>query len=544
MTIMKKIKSMNRSTLFRICFLFSFILLFMNAVQPDKKSTITIEILDDTMGIPTPVRVHLTDAQGIALPPPKDAVALMHGQSNSHAGMRYARLQDSSFYADGRFEMDVQEGEYHIKIMKGIEYLELDDKLIVAPGQKLSRTYRLKRWINMPERGWYSSDDHIHLRRAPEDNETIRKWIEAEDVHVGNLLWMGDFWTVFFEQYAWGKEGLYQKGNYMLVSSQEEPRTVEIGHTISMGAEKPVRFYNEYYYFDKVFDRIHQFGGVTGYAHQGVTCSGYRGMTLDVLRDKVDFLELVQFCVAGGPLHVIHYYHFLDLGYKLCATGGSDFPYGWRGKNFGYHKEEGGRIGNARFYTYLGEDLTFDAWMKNLKAGHTFATSGPIIEFTVNGKLPGDEIDVPKGTTLSISAKAYGDGRQIPLRNLEIVGHGKVLKRTTLKDAGQSPEKLEIKFSLPVEHGIWIAAVCSAAGTQLAHTTPVYITVNGDGFYNPETVDFCLKKSEEYLQEIEKDLADPDITKVECQMWRYKDGINERIAEVREKLQELKHTLH
>jgi hypothetical protein len=49
-------------------------------------------------------------------------------------------------------------------------------------------------------------------------------------------------------------------------------------------------------------------------------------MTLDVLAGKIDFLELAQFCVPEGPLAVDHYYHFLDLGYRLTALAGSDFP--------------------------------------------------------------------------------------------------------------------------------------------------------------------------------------------------------------------------
>ena len=43
------------------------------------------------------------------------------------------------------------------------------------------------------------------------------------------------------------------------------------------------------------------------------------------------------------------------------------------------------------------------AWLAGLKAGHSFATNGPLIGFTVDGKLPGSEIDLPAGShTLQI----------------------------------------------------------------------------------------------------------------------------------------------
>ena len=81
----------------------------------------------------------------------------------------------------------------------------------------------------------------------------------------------------------------------------------------------------DYYSFDRLFDRVHELGGVTGFAHQGMSFHGYRGMVLNTLRGKTDFLELAQFCVPEGPLPVQHYYHFLDMGYKLTALAGSDF---------------------------------------------------------------------------------------------------------------------------------------------------------------------------------------------------------------------------
>ena len=99
----------------------------------------------------------------------------------------------------------------------------------------------------MPARGWYSADDHIHIRRSPRENPYILKWIAAEDVHVGALLRMGDSWRTYFEQYAFGDEGVYEDKGRVLTPGQEEPRTHEIGHTISLMADDTVRMEEEYY---------------------------------------------------------------------------------------------------------------------------------------------------------------------------------------------------------------------------------------------------------------------------------------------------------
>ena len=175
----------------------------------------------------------------------------------------------------------------------------------------------------------------------------MRDWIAAEDVHVGVLLQMGNFWTTYFSQYAWGAKGRYGEGGYILTPGQEEPRTHEIGHTISLGAENFVRFQSEYYSYDKVFDRVHELGGVSGYAHSAMSFHGYRGMTLDVLAGKIDFLEVMQFCVPEGPLARTTTIAFLTSA-KVTALAGLTFRVHaaarWRGTG-------GTEIGDARFYT-------------------------------------------------------------------------------------------------------------------------------------------------------------------------------------------------
>ena len=533
-------KFVTKAEFFRALVAFTLILFLVCSVETDDRARLNVTIIDNSTGQMTPVRVKIIDLNGIAVSPPEAAIAVMWGPSDQARG--YASLPDSSFYVDGSFDMKVEPGTYTIKISKGYEYLSLQEKLNLDEDRNISRTYLMKRWIDMPSRGWYSSDDHIHLRRSPRENPLILRWIAAEDIHIGNLLWMGDFWTSVYSQYAFGEEGRYQEGNYLLVPSQEEPRTPEIGHTISMGADDRVRFRSEYYLYDKVFDRIHELNGVSGYAHQGMSFHGYRGMTLDIPRNRIDFLELLQFCVAGGPLHVKHYYHFLDLGFKITAAAGSDFPWCGRGPRFGV-AYEGPRIGDVRFYTYMGDEFSYEAWMNNLKAGHTFVSSGPILEFTVNNKLPGDELDVSAGTPLKIIAKAYGNTEQIPLRNLEIIGHGKVLAKVDAGDVEQNTEQLQIELTLPVDHGIWIAARCSASVTQMAHTTPVYIRVNGGSFCNLETKDNYLVLSEEYLKEIETELDNPG-NQLDSQMRRHETGVRERIEETRKILKHLKTNLH
>jgi hypothetical protein len=250
----------------------------------------------------------------------------------------------------------------------------------------------------------------------------------------------------------------------------------------------------------------------------------------------VDFLELLQFCVEGGPLHLDHYYHFLDLGYKLTATAGSDFP--WCGKSSGWSAQ----IGNARFYTFVGDTFTFDTWKKNFKAGHTFVSSGPMLDLKVNDKIPGDNLDVDQGSVIRIQAEAFGQPEMVPLKSLEIVAHGKVIGKSLYRESGQSSGRIEIEMELPVNKGQWIAARCQAKDQQMAHTTPVYVTINGGGFINPETAPEYLDLSEQYLKELESVISERD-DRVDYNAWRYKDNLTQRIAETRGILEKIRENL-
>ena len=89
------------------------------------------------------------------------------------------------------------QGRYQLVLSKGPEYLQQRHEIALGADGHVE-VFRLERWIDMPARGWYSADGHIHLRRSPRENPHILNWIAAEDLQVGALLQMGDAWTTHF----------------------------------------------------------------------------------------------------------------------------------------------------------------------------------------------------------------------------------------------------------------------------------------------------------------------------------------------------------
>ena len=156
--------------------------------------------------------------------------------------------------------------------------------------------------------------------------EDLGVWgqVAAEDVHVGNLLEMGNIVTTHFRQPAWGPAGRFLRDGHMIVSGQEDPRTAQRGHTIHHNLQAPIHLpQEEFFSYHKVFEASHAQGGVSGYAHMGQLFNGRRGLALDVPFGLVDFIEVLQ----GGRLDAAAWYPFLNLGFKVSPAAGSDYPY-------------------------------------------------------------------------------------------------------------------------------------------------------------------------------------------------------------------------
>jgi hypothetical protein len=496
-------------------------------------STLVISVKDSATAQHTPARIKVTRNGHVVKQLPAGALSVMYGLWD-HADA-FGFQPDSSFYMNGTCSLHIDPGTYKIHVSKGFEYLDEASSVIVDSSQ-VETTFLMNRWINMPSKGWYSADTHIHLRRSPREDTLLNKWIQAENLNIGVLLRMGDFWETYYDQYAWGDKGVYQEGNFLLSPGQEDPRTPELGHALGIGASDKVRYSKDYYYYDKVFDKLHELNGITGYAHQAETFHGYRGLVLDGLRNKVDAMELLQFCVSDQPLQTQHYYHMLDLGIPITAIAGSDFP--WCGNDhINGRPENSARIGNVRFYTNVRGNLTFNNWKQGLCAGRTFVSSGPMIEFSVNDSLPGSTVRVKKGSSIKIKAKAYGHPKQVPLSRIEIVSHGEVVKVLEASDKNRS--ELELSIDLKVPYGMWIAARCFAGKQQVAHTTPIYVVNDSNAFHNPKTVANYIALSEQYLDELVAEINKRN-ENPEYQSWRYKKGLEMRIQEVRNILSTLK----
>jgi len=455
---------------------------------------LSVELVDSEKNSLTPARVGVY-TQAIGFLRPSNVIPLFISESE----VFYRNTVDPTwpsphkrvFYTTGEFEMAVPSGPCRLIIRKGIEYLLYDETINIQAGERVKRKISMERWINLPEQGWYSSDDHVHIGRNGLNNEPILQLAQAEDVHVAQMLQMGDIDRIYFLQYAWGDEGMVVDGDYVLRSGQEDPRTRFRGHVIMLNPTNGIHDRETYYIYEDVFDTTHRMGGMAGYAHYGILLNAERGLSIDVPLGKVDFMELIQF----HQLRTDVMYHFWNMGFRIIPTAGSDFPV------------SNSLLGDARFFVHVDGPFSYADWYRGLQAGHTFVSDGPVLEFIVDGMLPGSEINLIGPNKLRVQAVARINPTLDQLERLEIVQMGEVIKTVTADENGQIP--LQIQMDLDVSQSAWIAARAFGKRTK-AHTAPVYLVVDGKRILNKHELPKALERVEEKLREIEEGMVSKD----------------------------------
>ena len=409
------------------------------------------------------------------------------------------------FYSDGQYKAQIPAGDYDLVVSKGPEYRVVHQKFTVTADEELKLNLSMERWDDLSAKGWYSGDGHIHVTRQVSDNEAVSAYMQAEDVHVSNILQMGNPTSTYFHQYAFGEPGRYLEENYALVPGVEDPRTAHRGHTYTLNIREPARDRNSYFLYHRVFEAYRRQGGLSGYAHVGTGWfNENRGLALDVPFGSVDFVEIMQ----GGLLYLEEWYGFLNLGYRVLPMAGSDFPYM-------------DQPGSVRNYVKVEGEFSTPAWFDALGRGHTFVTNGPMLELSVNGQPMGSALDVKRGQPMRVLASARINPDIDHLDRLELVIHGDVVKSVSAK---RGAESLVLSYVMNAGGSQWIAARAYGKEQAISHTAPIYVSVDGAGTWSAEKAPAVVEK---LRRELESLRDDPIAVHLELEPWEAGPGLAE-----------------
>ena len=192
----------------------------------------------------------------------------------------------------------------------------------------------------------------------------------------------------------------------------------------------------------------------------------------DIAAGLLDALEVQCFDPTLDSPPIREWYRYLDAGYRLPLVGGTD------------KMSAEVPLGQVRTWARLGEDeeLTLPAWTAAIRAGRTFVTSGPILELTVDGRSPGDELVADAGASIEVELVARA--AQPIISAVEVVLDGRIVASRVVTSAVTELRLLEV---IRVERTGWLAgrsrspyAIGSAfASSMAAHTSAVFLEVHG-----------------------------------------------------------------
>jgi TolB protein len=457
---------------------------------------------------PVATRVSIVDANGHPLVPPGHQ-ARFDGQTGT-----------VFFYSDGVLDMEVPAGQITVSVARGLAAPVERSTVTVAAGARANLAVELTPVWNAQAAGWLSGDQHFHLnyggpyRLDPTDLELV---LAGEDLDVATPL-VANLHERFGEQgwFGWG-----ERGEAPLVRFGQEVRSHFLGHIGLIGTDElfwPWVWgpgYEVYGQDDRtnaeVTAHARAQGGLASYVHPSgadpFANPAARGLPVELVADGVlgDVQALEIACLWTDEVGTAEvWYHLLNLGHPVAATSGSDVML-----NF-YRTMAPGA---TRTYVHTGGASDFDAYLDGMKAGRSFVTNGPLVQFTVDDAMPGDVTAADGAAAWSLRLHTAVD-----VATIDVIVNGEVVESLQAGDGAHQAFSGEI--DLP--DGGWVALrVLGPATTAwpgmdsyaFAHTSPVWIgevgSVNAEAETRSATV--LLAALAGARQELEAGYAGTDI---------------------------------
>jgi len=403
------------------------------------------------------------------------------------------------FHAHGRASVMVPVGEVTVMVSKGLEYAAESRTMTLAAPKPKPKTpptpvaFTLKRIADLPAAGWYSGDLHVHMNYGGHYVVTPKELAfqaRAEDVHVIEALIVNKEDRVPDVAWFTGHPDAASTATNLIVFGQEF-HTSYWGHTGILGPTDHVLLPDYAAYTGTaaaslvpmnadVLALAHAQGALGGYVHPfddpvvptDSSVPLHHELPVDVALGLVDYMEILGFADHRNTAAV--WYKLLNCGFHLPAGAGTDAM-----TNFASLR---GPVGLNRVYVKSGPGaLDHARFLKALRAGHTFATNGPLLELTVNGREIGSDVALkaPAPVTVKASMRSI-----VAVDRVEIVVNGVVVDSLPLSADHKSASGTR---TLRVDRSSWVVLRAWSAHAQppvldmypYATTSPVYLTVAG-----------------------------------------------------------------
>jgi hypothetical protein len=416
-------------------------------------------------------------------------------------------------------ELAVPAAPLTVTVARGVEYDPATLSVHPRPGSREQIHLSPRPRLDARARGWYSADLHVHAHYSgdlvvtPDDLALMQV---GEGLNVMSVLAANLNTTRVYDQEAFealvGQDLPWTDGN-TLARYGIEYRNDLLGHFHAFApSAPPARYQTGHVPAQGQEDwppnavacaEQRELGATVGYAHpvwrpfspdgspdsvfepgvMGVRSVEARELVVDAALGLVDSIDLLGYNDWEASTQLYH--HLLGCGIRLAVSVGTDV---FLSISHGLHSDPPGW---ARMYAQLGvEPLTADAYKRAIRAGRTMATNGPWVTLVVAGQGPGAILDARMGRILEIEAECSGPG----VTEVRIIGPGGAIAR-----APAAGEEAAVRATVRVDQPLWLAAHAIGVehpsilrGPAFAHTSPVYVDLDGQRVARAADARWCL----------------------------------------------------
>ncbi|MEX1196289.1 MAG: CehA/McbA family metallohydrolase [Pseudohongiellaceae bacterium] len=457
---------------------------------------LSVRTLDDMTGRDMASRIHLTASDG-KFYAPTDAFARV-----AQGG------RDRIFHTTGLFQVEVPVGTVQLEAVRGFEYWPLAAEVEVEANEVTTVTIPLERVTDMAAKGWYSGSTHMHMNYGGNLHNTLENLImmsSAEDQDVVNELVANKDNRVLDHQFFVPGGGAHPVSTpEQLVMVGQEYRPPFYGHVYLIGLRdhlispwatgyEGTAVESLYPSNTDILRKAREQDAVTGYAHAYFgegdpieqNLGQAKGFIVDAAFETTDGIEWS----FSGESTFIPWYAVLNNGLRVTATGGEDAMSDLHVSKL---------VGSARTYVHTGDrGLDAEAWKQGIRDGRAFVSTGPLVELTIDGKMPGEQVQLPpEGGEVDVSTWM----RSItPVENVILVCNGEIVEQIPLADDRRSTDD---QRSIQVSRSGWCHVRAEGLETQShpldtgfaqGFTNPVWIQVGDEPVRDLASAEYAIQ---------------------------------------------------
>lgn len=456
----------------------------LRAQRPDTSAPAIIKgRLLDPHGRPIAAKIRVTESNTGEVFMPANAIRTMPDRRHY-------------FYAKGEYEIAVPAGRYRVEAVRGICHDVAADYTEVGSGLKHQLDLTVQPILDTKAAGWYSGNTHTHYHLALDENpdDRLRMVPPAEDLDVSVISYLIRSDSPYItNRYPVGRLPQFSRDGTIMDMGEEArnnhtfggfgyghvlflniPRAIE---PVSTGLLSKTGKAPDYPTLSTLCAEAKQLGGLTVWCHNG------SGMEVPVAAA----LGLVDAYNLGDGLAADYerYYRLLNCGLRISASTGTDW---WI-------------YDHNRVFVKVDGAFNYDTWIAGLRAGRTYVSNGPLLDFTVDGKAPGSTVTARE--KVRVTARALS---RIPFDRIEIVQDGHIVA----DQASIAGREARLEREIDVEQGGWIAARISGGAKTyagypvFAHTSPVYLRYEGTPHRRAEAVGSFIDEIDSSMRTIRK----------------------------------------